>query len=144
MSKTLVTPQWSPMPFSFIRPGEVLALGIALPLVCAFISILRIYTRRLQRQELKVDDWLIIPCTVRALFKKGDIKSLRPLTGSSLRHGGGIDHRLCAWSYGVSNPTTIWHESSINLHHFFALTAFGTDRIFFPAFAVPFYGHNQT
>jgi hypothetical protein len=34
--------------------------------------------------------------------------------------------------------------SFCNLHHFFALTAFGTDRIFFPAFAVPFYGHNQT
>jgi hypothetical protein len=53
------------MPFEFLRPGEVLALGIAMPLVCIFVSALRIYTRRVQRQTMKVDDWLIIPCTVR-------------------------------------------------------------------------------
>ncbi|KAH5466254.1 hypothetical protein HBI55_245860 [Parastagonospora nodorum] len=64
MATTSVAPRWSPMPFDFLSPGEVLALGIAMPLVCVVVSALRIYTRRVQRQDMKLDDWLIIPCTV--------------------------------------------------------------------------------
>ncbi|KAF2258845.1 hypothetical protein CC78DRAFT_593564 [Lojkania enalia] len=57
-------PQWSPLPFSFVRAGEVLALGIVLPLVCAMVVVLRVYTRKVQGQDLKADDWLAIPATL--------------------------------------------------------------------------------
>lgn len=55
------------MPFTFVKPGEVLASGVCIPLVSLLMVALRIYTRKGQKQVLKADDWLIIPAFVRLI-----------------------------------------------------------------------------
>lgn len=52
--------QWKPMPFSYVKPGEVFALGLVFPLVCIVLVSARLYVRRLQKQKLLADDWTAI------------------------------------------------------------------------------------
>jgi hypothetical protein len=52
----------------FIReytPGEVIGAGIALPVMDIICVLMRLFTRRKQRQALKSEDFLIILATVR-------------------------------------------------------------------------------
>ncbi|KAK9786401.1 putative GNAT family acetyltransferase [Seiridium cardinale] len=51
--------QWLQLPFALVTPGQVLAAGIVLPLVCIACVGLRFYVRRLQKTSPGVDDWLI-------------------------------------------------------------------------------------
>lgn len=46
-------------------PGHVIAAGIVLSIVDIVALVLRFWTRKKQHEPLKMDDWLIIPATVR-------------------------------------------------------------------------------
>ncbi|KAI1134910.1 plasma membrane protein Pth11-like protein [Hypoxylon sp. FL0543] len=45
-------------------PGHIIAASVALSLIDIIALILRIWTRKKQRQALKADDWLILPATL--------------------------------------------------------------------------------
>lgn len=47
-------------------PGHVMAAGVGLAIVDAVAVLLRFGARRDSKQPLKVDDWLLLPATVRA------------------------------------------------------------------------------
>ncbi|TGJ82864.1 hypothetical protein E0Z10_g5903 [Xylaria hypoxylon] len=49
------------------KPGHVVAAAVILPLIAIMIVVLRFWTRRKQRQNLKMDDWLIIPALLLTL-----------------------------------------------------------------------------
>lgn len=46
-------------------PGHVVTAAIALSIVDIVALVLRFWTRKKQHEHLKMDDWLIIPATVR-------------------------------------------------------------------------------
>ena len=48
----------------YVGPGEVMAAGIVLPLVCTTIVGLRFYVRKTQKVSIGIDDWLTIPALV--------------------------------------------------------------------------------
>ncbi|ETS81317.1 hypothetical protein PFICI_06319 [Pestalotiopsis fici W106-1] len=50
---------WLELPFPLATPGQILAAGIALPLVCISCVLLRFYVRRLQKAAPGADDWLV-------------------------------------------------------------------------------------
>lgn len=50
--------QWMVLPFNLVSPGDVLAAGIVLPIVCITMVCMRIRIRQLQKLSLGVDDWL--------------------------------------------------------------------------------------
>lgn len=58
------SPDGNPSTFSFSFPyvdgAQSLAIGIAMPAVCALMVALRLATRRIQNVKLGSDDWLII------------------------------------------------------------------------------------
>lgn len=56
--------QWTPVPFRFVKPGEVFAVGLVFPLVCAVLVGARLYVRRFQKQPLGIDGWTAIISTV--------------------------------------------------------------------------------
>ena len=51
--------------FQFVGPGEILALGIALPLTSILIVALRFWVRRVQQVHTGIDDWLSLAGLVR-------------------------------------------------------------------------------
>ena len=52
--------------FSYATPGEVWAMGTALPAACALVVGLRFMTRCLQKAGCGLDDWLILGGLVRS------------------------------------------------------------------------------
>ena len=55
-------------PFPYASTGDCYAIGIALPAVAIVITSLRLYTRRIQRASLGLDDWLIVGGLVSAVL----------------------------------------------------------------------------
>lgn len=51
--------------FKYATPGEVWAIGTALPAACALVVGLRFATRNLQKARIGLDDWLILGGLVR-------------------------------------------------------------------------------
>lgn len=51
--------EWAPLPFAFIPPGDVLASGIVLPIVCVSLVGIRFWIRIVQKAKLGADDWLV-------------------------------------------------------------------------------------
>lgn len=51
--------------FYYMSPGHVIAAAVALSVVDIVAVALRFWTRKIQRQPPKADDWLMIPATVR-------------------------------------------------------------------------------
>ncbi|KAF2967231.1 hypothetical protein GQX73_g6333 [Xylaria multiplex] len=49
--------QWVQLPFAFVSPGDVLAAGIVLPLVCIGLAALRFHIRVTQNSPFGIDDW---------------------------------------------------------------------------------------
>lgn len=52
--------------FSNATPGEVWAIGTALPAACGLVVALRFITRNLQKARIGIDDWLILGGLVRS------------------------------------------------------------------------------
>lgn len=52
--------------FSYATPGEVWAMGVAMPAACALVVGLRFMTRNMQKARIGIDDWLILGGLVRA------------------------------------------------------------------------------
>ncbi|KAJ2988552.1 hypothetical protein NUW58_g3914 [Xylaria curta] len=48
---------WVQLPFAFVSPGDVLAAGIVLPLVCLGLNVLRFRIRVTQKAPFGIDDW---------------------------------------------------------------------------------------
>ncbi|GAP91496.1 putative plasma membrane protein Pth11-like protein [Rosellinia necatrix] len=48
---------WIQLPFAFVSPGDVLAAGIVLPLVCLGLAALRFHVRVIQKAPFGIDDW---------------------------------------------------------------------------------------
>ncbi|KAI0174125.1 hypothetical protein BJ166DRAFT_605780 [Pestalotiopsis sp. NC0098] len=71
---------WVQLPFPLVTPGQVLAAGIVLPIVCTLCVILRFYIRRLQQAPIGVDDWLV---AIGVIFITGMGACL--ITGERLR-----------------------------------------------------------
>jgi hypothetical protein len=46
--------------FHFVDAQETIALGAALPAVCILVLGLRFFTRRLQKVQVGIDDWLAV------------------------------------------------------------------------------------
>lgn len=46
--------------FPFVNGQNVMAIGVALPIVCIIVVVLRFWTRRLQKTMIGLDDWLIV------------------------------------------------------------------------------------
>ncbi|CAD6576753.1 MAG: hypothetical protein ASARMPRED_007869 [Alectoria sarmentosa] len=46
--------------FSYATPGEVWAMGVAMPAACALVVGLRFMTRNMQKARIGIDDWLIL------------------------------------------------------------------------------------
>lgn len=44
--------------------GETYAASIVLPILSIVFVLLRVYTRRLQKNHLGIDDWLMLPALV--------------------------------------------------------------------------------
>lgn len=55
----MASPQWLELPFDLVSPGDVLAAGIVLPIVCIVMACVRIRIRRHQKLPLGIDDWLL-------------------------------------------------------------------------------------
>ncbi|KAI0198297.1 hypothetical protein F4808DRAFT_263556 [Astrocystis sublimbata] len=49
--------EWTKLPFQFVSPGDVLAAGIVLPIVCLGLAGLRFYVRAVQKAPFGVEDW---------------------------------------------------------------------------------------
>lgn len=47
-----------------------IAVGVALPPVCAGLVALRFYARKQQGSRFGIDDWLTVPALVRLSFKR--------------------------------------------------------------------------
>ena len=46
--------------FDFVDAQESIAVGSALPAVCLIVVALRFWTRRLQKVQIGMDDWLAV------------------------------------------------------------------------------------
>lgn len=55
----MASTQWMVLPFQLASPGQILAAGIVLPIVCIALAFVRIRVRQLQKLSLGIDDWLI-------------------------------------------------------------------------------------
>ncbi|KAI1130734.1 hypothetical protein F5Y10DRAFT_107378 [Nemania abortiva] len=49
--------EWTKLPYAFITPGDVLAAGIVLPLVCLGLAALRFHIRLAQKAAVGAEDW---------------------------------------------------------------------------------------
>lgn len=56
--------EFTQFPVAFATKAEILAAGIALPIVSIVIGVLRFATRHVQQRSYSVDDWFIIPALV--------------------------------------------------------------------------------
>jgi hypothetical protein len=56
------------MPVYYEIAGHNIAAGVVLSVVDIFTVALKFWTRRIQRQPLKADDWFLVPATVRSPF----------------------------------------------------------------------------
>ncbi|KAI0135792.1 hypothetical protein F4814DRAFT_444598 [Daldinia grandis] len=51
-------------PFYYMRPGHVIAAAIALSVIDIFVVGLRFWARKVQKQPLRADDWLMMPAAL--------------------------------------------------------------------------------
>ncbi|KAI2784970.1 hypothetical protein F4815DRAFT_454957 [Daldinia loculata] len=51
-------------PFYYMRPGHVIAAAIVLSVIDIFVVVLRFWARKVQKQPLRADDWLMVPATL--------------------------------------------------------------------------------
>ncbi|KAI1360048.1 hypothetical protein F5Y08DRAFT_331872 [Xylaria arbuscula] len=55
------------MPVYYETAGHSIAAGIVLSVVDTFVVALKFWTRRIQKQPLKADDWLLVPAVILAI-----------------------------------------------------------------------------
>ena len=48
----------------YARPGEIIAAAVVLPLLGILALALRFFARFRRKNELGIDDWLLVPATV--------------------------------------------------------------------------------
>jgi len=53
----------------YASPGELVAAGVVLPILSIGAVVLRFYVRTSRKQNLAVDDWLMIPALVINAFE---------------------------------------------------------------------------
>lgn len=51
--------------FKYVSPGEMIAASTVLPALSIIFVALRFYVRKLQRAQIGIDDWLIVPGLVQ-------------------------------------------------------------------------------
>ena len=54
------------MPLYYETAGHSIAAGVVLSVLDTFVVALKLWTRRIQKQPLKADDWLLVPAAVRS------------------------------------------------------------------------------
>ena len=55
--------------FQFVNAQETIAVGAALPVVCAVVVALRFFTRWLQNIRVGIDDWLAVGGLVSTAYR---------------------------------------------------------------------------
>ncbi|KAI1116642.1 hypothetical protein F5Y14DRAFT_448801 [Nemania sp. NC0429] len=56
----MASTQWVQLPFALVTPGDVLAAGITLPIICLAVVAARFYVRVMQKAAPGLDDWCIL------------------------------------------------------------------------------------
>ena len=62
--------------FQYITPGETLAVCTVLPVLSIAVVAFRFYARRIQRAQIGIDDWPILPGLVYASIYALDDRAL--------------------------------------------------------------------
>ena len=71
-----------------ISPPLVLSASAILPALCIVAVGLRFYTRRIQHQNLRLDDWLTVPALVNTRLPKPEFKFIAQYVFDRSSHWG--------------------------------------------------------